>query len=132
MAREGRSKRILIIDNDEAVLDVLSEILTYEGYQVTGLLETPDILKEINQHEPDILIIDYILDGINGGEMCHQVKFNEATCKLPVVLMSAHSRVIRSLGDYHCDVFISKPFDLKEMTDSISSLTRSDTFLERT
>ncbi len=132
MAVVGRSKRVLIIDNDEAVLEVLIEILMYEGYQVTGLLETPDILSEINQHEPDILIIDFILDGINGGEMCHQVKFNEATCKLPVVLMSAYSKVICSLGNYHCDVFISKPFDLKEMTDSISSLIRADTFLKRT
>ncbi len=132
MAPRGESKRVLIIDNDDSLLEVLSEILVYEGYEVTSLLETPDILLEIVKCDPNIVIIDYILDGINGGELCCQIKNNPNTAKLPVLLMSAHSSVLRSLGDYRCDAFIPKPFDIKEMTDAITSLVVSDTFITRT
>jgi DNA-binding response OmpR family regulator len=104
------------------VLDMIQEALNYEGFDVHSELKTDDILASITECQPDIIILDYLLSGINGGELCHQIKSNKITTHLPVILVSAYPRVFHSLGDYQSDAFISKPFDLQELTDCINNL----------
>jgi CheY-like chemotaxis protein len=74
-------------------------------------------------YRPDIVILDYILNGINGGELCHQIKMNRHTAQLPVVIMSAYPKVLQSLGDYGCNTFIPKPFDIDHILNCIKELT---------
>src|SRR5579862_9892585 len=118
-------KRVLILDNDPDVLDVMKEALTYEGFEVMCVGEASDVIALVNDHNPDLLIIDYILHGINGGELCHQVKADKRTAELPVVLVSVYPRVLQSLGDYDCDDFIPKPFDLEDLVERIKKLTEN-------
>jgi DNA-binding response OmpR family regulator len=115
-------KRILIIDDDEALLNVLNEALQYEGFEVKAMLYTDDIFALIKKFSPDLIVLDFILNGINGGELCHQIKHNNQTSFIPIIICSAYSRVIQSLGDYGCDAFISKPFDLNHFTSKIYEL----------
>lgn len=115
-------KKVLILDNDEGVLDVMNEALNYEGFQVKIIEETDNIFAIIDAFEPDLVILDYILSGVNGGEICHQIKANPETTDLPVIIMSAYPRVIKSLGYYGCDDFIAKPFDLDDIVDRIKNL----------
>lgn len=123
-------KRILVIDNDPGILDAMQEVLIYEGYEVMVKEDASDILDMVQQHQPDLLLIDYILNGINGGELCHQVKENDQTCHLPVILMSAYPRVLQSLGHYGFDDFISKPFDLTDLTGRIAQqIHRTHTYI---
>jgi len=119
-------KRVLILDNDPDVLDVMNEALTYEGFDVVCFSETDDAIALVKKHDPDLLIIDYILSGINGGELCRQVKTNKLTADLPVVLVSAYPRVLQSSGDYDCDDFIPKPFDLEDLVERIKKLTENN------
>jgi DNA-binding response OmpR family regulator len=123
-------KRVLLLDNDESVLDVMQEALNYEGFDVKTIEQTDNIFPEIEKYEPDVVILDYILNGINGGELCHQIKVNEKTAALPVIMVSAYPRVLQSLGDYGCDDFIPKPFDLDEFVWRIKRLT--DNKMDRT
>lgn len=123
MVPEPKHKKILLIDNDNDILDVMREALSYEGYDVNSLLEVDNIFPEIMQYKPDVIILDYLLNGINGGELCHQIKINHHTSKLPVILISAYPRVLQSLGSYGCNAFIPKPFDLGQLMESIQLLT---------
>jgi DNA-binding response OmpR family regulator len=116
-------KHVLILDNDPDVLDIMQEALTYECLGVTCADDASDIFNLIDDHKPDLLMIDYLLDGINGGEICHQVKVNPKTHNLPVIIMSAYPRVLLSLGTYGSDDFIAKPFDLEDMVSRIKKLT---------
>lgn len=116
-------KKILLIDNDQGILDVMQEALNYEGYDVHAVDETDDIMSLVNEHQPDLLLIDYLLNGINGGELCHQLKINKQTCLLPVIIISAYPQVLQSLGNYGCNVFIPKPFDLFYLLDQINTLS---------
>lgn len=118
-----KNKKVLLIDNDNDILDVMKEVLTYEGYEVNSLVGIDNIFPEIMSYRPDIVILDYVLDGINGGELCHQIKMNRYTAQLPVVIMSAYPKVHQSLGDYGCNVFIPKPFDLDYIINCIKDLT---------
>jgi len=119
-------KRVLVIDNDPAVLDIMQEALGYEGFEVTAVEGTQDICKLVKATKPQLVVIDYMLNGVNGGELCHQIKSYPDTGKLPVILFSAYPRVFNSLGTYGCDVFIAKPFDLAVLIDQVQALTQPD------
>ena len=120
------SKKILILDDDQSVLEMLKEVLLYEDFEVEIVSELGSFLKMFDEgYKPDLVIIDYLLKGINGGEVCHQLKVNEKTQSLPVILMSAYPQIFRSLGDYKCDEFIAKPFDLYSLIESIKGHIRT-------
>ena len=67
-------KKVLLLENDEGVLDVMQEVLNYEGFDVKSIRETDDIFSEIGKYRPNLVILDYLLDGKTGGEICGQVK----------------------------------------------------------
>lgn len=116
-------KRVLVVDNDPAILDVMEEILGYEGFEVKTYSDTDNIFNCINSFNPDVILIDYILNGINGGELCAEIKKTPETSHLPVIIISAYSKVLLSLGNYGCDDFISKPFELDHLISRISTLS---------
>jgi DNA-binding response OmpR family regulator len=111
--------RILLIDDDINMLDVMEATLTFYGYTVSTSSYTDDIFALVNQHQPDLVVIDYLMPGINGGEMCAALKRNVSTKALPVIIVSAYERIIQSLGNYGCDAFISKPFDMTHLLNVI-------------
>jgi len=121
------SKRLLIIDNDAEVLNVMQEALVYEGFEVKIQEEPHDIFKVIEDYQPDLIMIDYILNGINGGETCHEIKVNPVTSHIPVVIVSAYSKVILSLGNYRSDAFLAKPFGLDELVQLVNKLLTGET-----
>ena len=115
-------KKVLILDNDESVLDVMNEALAYEGFAVKTLENSDNIFHEIESFGPDLVIVDYILNGVDGGEVCQQIKVGNKTSNLPVILMSAYPKVFKPLKDYGCDDFIAKPFDLDDFVVRIKKL----------
>ena len=111
--------KVLLIDDDLDMLEVMESTLTYYGYQVITSTYTDDIFAMVYVHQPDLVILDYLIAGINGGELCAALKRNEATRSLPVIIISAYDRIIQSLGNYGCDAFISKPFDMTHLLNVI-------------
>jgi DNA-binding response OmpR family regulator len=113
------AEHILLIDDDADILEILNTVLTDAGFLVQAFDGTDDIFQTIAMHRPDLILIDYLLKGINGGELCAQIKRSEKTGHIPVFLMTAYPRVMLSLGTYDCDEFIEKPFDLVHMVKRI-------------
>jgi DNA-binding response OmpR family regulator len=118
-------KRILIIDDDISILEILNDIFTDNGYHVETVTDTSDIFKTVTELAPDLVIIDYLLQEINGGEICAQIKKNQSTANIPVVMMTAFPRVMLSLGTYHCDEFIEKPFNLDYLISRVQYYTET-------
>lgn len=114
------SKKILILDDSEDILEVMKDALEMEGYEVEVLNYTDDICKAALSTKADLVILDYILFGINGGELCHILKTTTATAHIPVVMVSAYPRVLESLGNYGSDVFVPKPFNLSDIIDAVN------------
>lgn len=108
---------ILLIEDDEAIRNVIYEALV--NYKVIATEDTRDILALIAEHKPDLVLMDYILPNINGGELCHLIKTNPETAGLPVIIISGYPRVLYSLGSYGCDSILEKPFDLSELLETI-------------
>jgi len=121
--KDTKHKKVLIVDDDNGILDIMQEALTHEGYDVKSLPAVDNIFPEIMQYKPDVVILDYLLKGVNGGELCHQIKINRFTAQIPVILMSAYPKVLQSLGNYGSNMFGAKPFDLNHDVDCIETLT---------
>lgn len=118
-------KHLLILDDNEDILEVLKELFLDEGYQVTGLAASENIITTVQETNPDLIITDYILNGINGGEYCHQIKTNPSTAHIPVIILSAYPMVLDSLGNYGADAIVPKPFDVQQLSNLVKNLLQS-------
>jgi DNA-binding response OmpR family regulator len=118
------AKRVLVLDDDIGVLEAIETALTYEGFEVRTLGRTYNIFKNIQDFNPDVLILDLFLGGINGAELCKKIKNNRETQDLAVIIISAYKTNIDVLHSFGCDHFIPKPFDLAELYQGINKVLR--------
>ena len=113
-------KRVLILDDDLAVLDALEETLMYGDFQVHAISSTGDIFQDIESYNPDVILLDYILKGTNGGILCQMIKKNARTSHIPIIMTSAYPK---DLNDKDCnfgfDDFIAKPFDIEDLLEVV-------------
>lgn len=116
-------RKVLVMDDDTSILKVLEEALSYENFQVKTTAESLSILQTVDDYSPDVILLDYLIGQVNGGEICHQIKSNPATRHIPVIIMSAYPRVFESLGTYGCNSFIPKPFGLSQLVDAIDRVS---------
>jgi CheY-like chemotaxis protein len=114
------SKKILVIDDNDDLLDLIKEILEQNGYEVECLGSTDNIIHSVVNIKTNLIILDYLLSGINGGELCAQLKKDPLTSHLPVLIMSAYPQVLKSLGHYGQDAFVAKPFEIEELLETVS------------
>ena len=113
LAYQSKSYRrpvILLIENDIDLALVVAATLEDAGYSCHTIYHTHDIISLIELHQPKLVIVDYLLPQVNGGELCSSIKEHTQYQLLPVIIYSAYPRVFHSLGNYKCDKFISKPF----------------------
>ena len=125
-SRHLLTPKILVLEDDQATADVIKEWLTMCGYICYTERNTSDMIGLMTSYQPDLLIIDYLLPGINGGELCSQVKRQEKANRIAVIICSAYPKILLSLGDYGCDAFIAKPFDLDELTKKVVQLLENN------
>ena len=111
-------KKILVVGDDKNILSVVQHILISSGLHVkthlTGL-RVPDIVKH---YHPNIILLDIRLPGKLGTEVCKELK--EIHTNLPIILFSAHAEEGNAFAVCHADAFIHKPFDVKNLVDTIN------------
>jgi DNA-binding response OmpR family regulator len=113
------TKRVLVLDDDIAVLEAIKVALGYAGYDVKTIGRTYNIFKTLDDFLPDVILMDYEIDTINGGELCKQLKSNPQTQHLPVIMISGKEPSMEIIESYGFDDYIPKPFNLTELTDVI-------------
>jgi len=84
--------RVLIVDDDDKVLDLLVELLTLEGYEVSGAKDGSEALGIAASFEPDVVISDVVMPVVDGLELCRRLKDDERTMYVPVMLVSGIRR----------------------------------------
>ena len=112
-------RRILAVDDDKDILDVLQFILEDSGYEVETLSDGHFLFEAIKAHTPDLILLDIMLGNLDGRDLCRAVKSTLETHEIPVVLISA-SHVAASRDQKGApDAFIAKPFDIDDLLDVI-------------
>lgn len=107
-------KRILVADDDPAILDVIVLILEDAGYEVRTASDGT-ILHDIQEIAPDLMLLDIRLSGWNGKEVCMALKSGEQTRHIPIVLISANKDTERMAQEAGADDFLTKPFEIEKM-----------------
>lgn len=108
---------ILIVDDTPDNIRFLSAILTEQGYKVRGVTRGKTALMGVQAHLPDLILLDAIMPGIDGFELCKTLKANPVTQDIPVIFISALSEVtnkVRGLNAGAVD-YITKPFQIPEV-----------------
>jgi two-component system response regulator VicR len=118
-----RQKKILIIEDDTDILQILDFIFCEEGYKVV-LSETGSESEELSVILPDLILLDLRLStqGREGAEICLRIKSQATTCHIPVILLSAERDIKQVCHDCGADNYLSKPFDIGQLSVMVKEL----------
>jgi DNA-binding response OmpR family regulator len=113
-------QRILAVDDDKDILEVLKYILEDSGYEVETLADGHYLLDKIRAHHPDLIILDIMLGNLDGRELCRGLKSADETHDIPVIMISASHAITDTLKQNgNPDDFIAKPFDISTLLNSV-------------
>jgi DNA-binding response OmpR family regulator len=105
------TKTILIIEDDQDILDIITYILSNEGYQIISATDSSP-LKNLIAIQPSLILLDnWLADGY-GKDMCRQIKEDPARAHFPVILFSANNNLEKMAAECKADAYLLKPFDM--------------------
>jgi DNA-binding response OmpR family regulator len=106
-------KKILVVDDNECILEMLKELLELKGFDVQLLSGGATVQDVVEEQMPDIVLLDILLGRCNGMDICRTLKENPNTATIPVLMMSAMEKPLHLVGQHTTpDDFIAKPFDI--------------------
>jgi DNA-binding response OmpR family regulator len=113
-------KKILVVDDDQDIREIIMMILEIEGYHVLGLNNGQAVVDTVHQTRPDMVLLDVQLGDSDGRDICRELKGQPATQETRVIIISAN-HAWASLHEKQCDAdgFLAKPFDLTELVDHV-------------
>ncbi|MGB7872740.1 MAG: response regulator transcription factor [Anaerolineales bacterium] len=117
------NERILIIEDDQAILKLLQRGLAYEGYTVDTAMDGRTGLIQARDHTPDLVILDWMLPGMDGLDVCHRLRTGGS---IPILMLTAKDTVqdrVQGL-DAGADDYMVKPFNLDELLARVRALLR--------
>lgn len=118
-----------MIEDNHAILDVITLILQSESYKVMGLNKSVDMMMHIGQSRPDLIILDIMLPDADGRTLLKEIRTNPATENIPVLMISAkYTAQNIQHGEYKPNGFLPKPFDIDDLLDRIEGILTGKTY----
>jgi DNA-binding response OmpR family regulator len=115
--------RIYVIADDKDLLTVVKSLLNKKGFDVSTFTDWEDANNTMKKLEPQLILLDVFLSGIDGLDVCQKIKASPYTRHIPILLFSAFPRIAESaIHDYGADDFIAKPFEVAELIKKVHSV----------
>ena len=116
------NRNILVVDDDSGIGEMLKVLLELNGYSVS-VTEKPDEAEAlIAQKDIDLVLLDKLISGVNGTEVCARLKNNQDTAEVPILMMSALHEAGEKCRDAGANDFIAKPFEMEDLLRKIEEL----------
>ncbi len=115
------SSQILVIDDDPDIGNILRMTLEYKGFSTSILKSAANCESYIRDNNISLVIMDLLISGSYGVDICRVLKADEALSSIPVIMMSAHPDAKRLSLEAGADDFIAKPFDMAVVIDKVKT-----------
>lgn len=117
--------KILVVDDDPDIGIMLKMMLEFKGYDVTLLNRADKTLEVLNENNLDLVILDMLIAGDNGTDVCAAIRKQESANLLPVMMISALPDARQSCLDAGANDFLSKPFEMQDLLGKVEDLIKS-------
>lgn len=111
--------RLLVVDDDPDILDVMEMFLTTSGYSVASTGRGQEVPHMVQTYKPDLIILDYLLSGMDGTAICKRLKSEKETRHIPVIMFSASPDAEVAAKAAGAEGYVSKPFSVNVLLDEI-------------
>lgn len=119
-------KKVLIIEDDEGIIEAMQLAIEMLGYSVKTLSKGDTVVQTVIEFKPDVIMLDLLLSGMDGKEICKKLKSTPETSHVPVIMLSAHPTAKLSAKEAGADYFLPKPFDVNELLDKVTALAEKN------
>jgi DNA-binding response OmpR family regulator len=122
------AKRILCIEDEQEMIDLIRLILSRRGFEVKGASGGTEGLKMVRQEIPDLVLLDLMMPDLDGWEVYQQMKADEKTRNIPVIVVTAKAQNIDRVLGMHIakvDDYITKPFSPQDLLNSVEKVLNS-------
>ncbi len=112
--------RVLVVDDDLDLLEVIEALLSRKGFEVKTNINWTNGFEVIHEFQPQLILLDVFLSGVDGLEICKQLKSSPQTRHIPIIIFSGYPRIAESVTyEYGADDFIAKPFEVNELVSKM-------------
>ena len=120
------NKKILVVDDDRALLKMLRIMLTKNNYKVKDLPSGHKLLEKVREFKPDLIVLDLMLPDVDGLDLCKQLKADKKLREIPVIMLTAKSTEMdKVLGlEVGAEDYVTKPFGVNELLARIRAHLR--------
>jgi|SRR5437660_9457271 len=119
----AEKKNILVVDDDLDILEAISLMLEDAGYSVVTVSKG-DFIDHLDANDPPgVIILDMLLSGIDGRDIARQLKAQQDTKHIPIIMLSAHPKAEQEAQRSGVDDFLSKPFEMDELLEKVARFT---------
>ena len=117
-------KKILVVDDESDMVDLLAHNLIQGGYQVVTAKTGLEALNKARQHLPDLILLDLMLEGLDGYSVCEILRAQPSTAEVPVIILTALAGQIARFNGFAsgADDYVSKPFSPVDLLERIRRL----------
>jgi len=123
MYKEFTSKpEVLVVDDDEDMLIMMQHMLMAEGYVPLISPNAQNAMEIISHRNPAMVLLDLRMIGIDGGDICQQIKSDPYTSSIPVIILSANHNIESIAKDCGADAYLTKPFSLQKFKEVFHQL----------
>ena len=116
--------KVMIIDDDVDITASIQIVLEMEGFATQSAHKSEEIFEKVKTFRPNVILLDYLLSGKDGKEICIELKRSPEYQKIPVIMMSAHPQAKQLIIGCGAEEFMQKPFDIEDLIARVSQYTQ--------
>lgn len=114
--------KILIVDDDQTIGLMLKDILEFNNHEVMVSQEPRKTKENLIEYQPDLILLDKLISGVDGTDVCADLKRDERFAGIPIIMMSALHNISKICKDAGATEFLAKPFDMSTLTELIDKV----------